>query len=226
MHIVLDANIIIAEGFGNSGSFRALLSTLDDLQYNLYVPKLVIEEVVARFERRLERETQNVVDGLKKLSSHLGRELASPIDALDIGEESAQFRRGLETQLDIPNCSVLEYPDTLHEELVKRATTRRKPFNESGSGYRDALIWESVLRLATTTSSQVALVTADKAFYHAEKRNILHSDLVDDLDTLGLHRDKIILVRSLGDFFSAYIQPNMSEVARDDLLRTMGQPGI
>ena len=48
MYIVLDSNIIIGAGYGNSAQFRLLLDTLDALQNTLCVPKVVLEEVVAQ----------------------------------------------------------------------------------------------------------------------------------------------------------------------------------
>ena len=53
MHIVVDANIIIGTGYGRNHQFRELLSTLEDLQHDLCVPKVVVEEVVGNFRETL-----------------------------------------------------------------------------------------------------------------------------------------------------------------------------
>ena len=53
MRIFLDANILIAEGHGTSALYRVFLKTADDLDHEIYVPKLVIEEVIASYERTI-----------------------------------------------------------------------------------------------------------------------------------------------------------------------------
>ena len=201
MHIVLDANIIVREGFGNNLQFRTLISTLEVSGHNLYVPKLVIEEVVAEFERVFEEGTR----GFRILSRRLRITLPASVDALDKESESAQFRGRLVAQFDVPNCTILDYPETSHEELVRRATARERPFNEKGTGYRDALIWESVLELATDVDSEVVLLSNDNDFRGGGSG--LHNDLVSQLDSRGLSRDRVILIRSLKNFMDTYVRP-------------------
>ena len=205
MHIVPDANVIIAEGYGDSDQFRALLSALETSGHRLYVPRSVLEEIVARFESVFDRDATRVAGALESLSRRLGRQLPSPLGAVDRAQESALFRRRLEALFDNSNCGVLDYPDIEHEELVRRAARRIRPFNEGGSGYRDALIWEAVMRLAATTSSQIALVTSDNAFYHERQGNALHGDLINEMAERGMPSDKVIVMRSVRAFRHAYI---------------------
>ena len=224
MHIVPDANIIIEEGYGSSGRFRLLLFTLEILQHNMYVPKLVIEEVVARFERAYHRDSQRVEDILERFSRFLGAELPSPLTALDKRLQAGLFRSRLNTMFDSPNCSILEYPSTSHAELTRRASRRIKPFSESGSGYRDALIWESALKLATDGIKPLAFISNDNAFCDTNSGK-LHSDLVNDLRSRGLSENDVILARSVEEFFNAYIRPTISEAVWNDLLRELEQSG-
>ena len=209
MHIVLDANIIIRDGFGSSGDFRLLLSTLGILQHNLYVPKLVIEEVVSEFERACDGRVQRITGDLGWLSRYLDIQLPSPIVALDKRMKAGLFRNRLIEQFNIPNCSIVGYPDTLHEDLVKRATTRRKPFNQNGVGYRDSLIWETTLSLATRLDTQIVLLSENTNDFGDDERE-LHPDLIEDLAERELPRDKVILISSLEDFVNAYIDPSLS----------------
>ena len=211
MHIVPDANIIIAEGYGDSERFRTWLSKVEVLGYNLYIPQLVIEEVVARFERSFDSDVNRIRNALDDLSRRLNKDLPSPIYTLDRQDESNLFRYRLEALFNTANCSILGYPNISHEDLAKRAMQRIRPFNESGSGYRDALIWESVLRLALEASDTVVLLSNDNAFYDA-KAGKLHDDLADELVGNGLPIDKVVIVRSIADFANTYIEAIMPEV--------------
>lgn len=200
MHIVPDANIIIAEGYGSSRRFRQLLSLLETLQYNLYVPKLVIEEVVAKFERDFDEDIEEIKRRVKDLSLRLDKELSSHIDELDRAHEISSSRQRLEARFGASNCTILDYPVISHEELVRRATTRTKPFDNEGSGYRDALIWETVLNLATEVDSEVVFISNDNDF--SNRKHELHIELKNQLVDRGLTEDKVILLRSLSTFIT------------------------
>ena len=204
MHIVVDANIIIAEGFGNNHRFQTLLSTLEVSGYNLYVPSLVVEEVVAKFGRVFDEGVQ----GIRILSRRLRIDLPASVYALDRESESSQFRSKLLAQFNAPNCTILDYPETPHEELVRRATAREKPFDENGTGYRDALIWESVLDLAGNVDSEVILLSNDDDFHSSGGG--LHNDLIRQIEERGLSRDRVILFRALDAFFT-YIRTSLPE---------------
>ena len=209
MHIVSDANIIIVEGYGDSEHFRTLLSGLDRLQYNFYVPKSVFEEIVAKFERDFDEDTREIRRRIRNLSWRLDRRLSSPIEGLDKENEVALFRRRMEARFSASNRRILEYPDISHEELVRRAAARIRPFSESGAGYRDALIWETVLNLAESVDSQVALISSDNDFRN--RSGELHSDLVNELASRGLPQDKVILASSVTNFSETYIDPHFQE---------------
>ena len=209
MHIVVDANVIIAEGYGDSEPFRILLATLETLDHNLYVPRPVLEEVVAKFDREFDEDTREIRRKTRNLSWRLNRILSSSIDGLDRENETTLFRRRLEERFSASNCMILEYPDISHEELVRRAAARIKPFNEEGSGYRDTLIWETVINLAARVDPEVIFVSDDRDFRNKQKE--LHSDLVSQLSSRGLPRDKVKLASSLRDFVATYIRPSLPE---------------
>ena len=208
MHIVPDANVIIAEGYGDSYDFRVLIDALNNISlgYTLCVPESVLDEVAAKFERDFDDDTREIRRRIRNLSWRLDRVLSSPIEGLDKENEVALFRSRMEARFSASNRQILEYPDISHEELVRRAAARIRPFNESGSGYRDALIWETVLNLAESVDSQVALITSDNDFRN--RSGELHSDLVNELASRGLPRDKVILFNSVRNFVNTYINPD------------------
>ena len=121
MYIVLDANIIISEGYGNSVHFGLLMSWSSAMGHEVYVPKIVIEEVVAHFSRSLDSATKRAADSLSKLSRLLPVPLQSPLERLNVKELTNQFRTRLFEKFDTPDTAILDYPDVSHEYLVKRA---------------------------------------------------------------------------------------------------------
>ena len=221
MYVVLDANIVISEGFGDSAHFRVLLSSASAVGHSIFIPAPAIEEVVAKFEKMLDSKTKEVEKGLETLSRHLSKPLSSPLDDLNYETEVAQFRENLESG---PNHKILDYPDTAHKELVKRAVKRTRPFDEKGSGYRDALIWESVLRLAGKVSEQVVLLSSDKDF--CDNKGGLHPDLIEELVSCGQCKGKIILVRYLSHFVDTYVRPRLKESLEERPVHALNQLGV
>jgi PIN domain len=86
----------------------------------------------------------------------------------------------------------LPWPETPHEEIVKRATERRPPFDEAGSGYRDTLVWMSCLALAGAGRT-VFLVSQDRDF--AGRDLDLAGALIKEVTDLS---GSVTLVRHLG----------------------------
>lgn len=224
MHFVVDTNILVKEGFGASAHLSTLLSASTAVGYKVCIPKLVLEETAAKYAGDLLRDEQEVVKKIAALSRLLGRRLESPVDGLDIRAETELFRKRLSTQLSRADAVVLEYPETPHEELVQRAISRNKPFNEHGSGYRDALIWQTVLELATRVEGNIVLVSQDKGFQDAQGR--LHGDLTKDLESLGLPKDRVTLATSVGDLVDEHILPNLGTTPWSDDIKILGQLGL
>ena len=211
MYIVIDSNVIIEANYGRGADFHLLVDNLADLQHTLCVPKIVIEEVVAHFERTLDSKFQKAVNGIRELSGLLEKSLPSSIDALDKANETQSLRHALETRFQDTDCRILDYPEVEHEDLAKRATTRRKPFKSSGEGYRDSLIWETTLSLATDVSSQVVLLSKNTNDFEGTEGK-LHQQLMEDMTDRELSEDKIILVPSLSQFVNDHVTPALPRI--------------
>ncbi len=219
MYVVLDSSVIISEGYGDSRLFELFTSTSSLAGYKVCVPKLVFVEVAADFARMLDRETKKVSKGLDFLSRRLGQCLQSSIDNLDKETENAQYLKRFESKINESGSIIVEYPTTLHEDLVHRAASRQKPFDETGSGYRDALVWDTVIDLASAVSDPVILVSEDPDFAntdkddkgkrHKKKKNSLHPDLINDLKLRGISKDKVVLMPSLSEFVDVYVRPRL-----------------
>ena len=224
MHFVLDANIVISEGFGASAHLRALLSASSAVGYKVYFPKPVLEEIAAKYSRDLASNARKASDSLGTLSRLLGRDLNSSVDGFDPKAETALFQDRLLAQLSASESEILEYPCTPHEDLVRKATSRKRPFDEKGSGYRDALVWQIVLELATQVEGNIVLVSKDKDF--RDEDGNLHGDLIEDLENLGLPRDKVILATELSDLVDKYVRPNLGTVPWERPLQILAQLGL
>jgi hypothetical protein len=121
------------------------------------VPSSVVEEVIANHARAAAAAKSN----LSKVYAERRRlglsKLAEP-------EPDIEYRTYLLERFDENlGIDVLPWPGVGHERLVSRAINRIPPFDEKGGGYRDSLVWASVVELAMA-GRDVVLISADKAF--------------------------------------------------------------
>ena len=224
MYVVVDANILVREGFGGSALFEFFLSSSHLTNYKICVPALVFTEVTAQFHRTLDKEANSARGSLDKLSRLLSRSLSSSLDDLDQRREADIFRSRLESRISNARSTVLGYPNVAHEKVVGRAIGRKRPFDAKGSGYRDTLIWNSVLELASKDTDSIVLVSGDKAF--GDGNGQLHRELSNELSDLGHGEARVSLVPSLSTFVERYVRPQLREVIRDKPFESLEKLGV
>jgi hypothetical protein len=212
MFVVLDTNALVGDWKLRSVSFQALLTASEAQRLAVAVPEVVVLELINKHRESLlaaEAERDAAQRRLHELLIEEPEE--SRRDAL--ADANERYAALLRARLQQARAKVLPIPDVPHEELLTRALARNKPFNsKTGAGYRDALIWESVLRAAAQLGD-VTFITADGDFASNEDRQTLDETLRAE----ALGRGVIVeLERSL----HRYVQVNIESVqAALDLLR-------
>ncbi len=226
MRIVLDTNII-CQDFPMSGSpFRVLFDGLPRADHSLHIPKLVIDETTNKYAERL-RDCQRRIEGsLDKARRLSGTEIESPLTDADIDSLVEDYSQMLPSRFAQAGATIMDYPSIPHEEIVKRALNRRKPFSRGDAGYRDALIWENVIDLGARPGQDIGFISANRQDFCDDEGN-LHPDLVADMEVRGIQSGRIVLFGSLREFVDEHIKPTM-EALEDIRQRIAGgrYPGL
>jgi hypothetical protein len=207
-HIVLDATAYRADPLLRGNAFRILLAGLGRVGAKLLVPEVVFDEVVNGFRERLQLLAARA-DAVETDARRLGLSAEVFTQRIDVATETEKYRTTLLHELGV---ELLPLPDLSHHELVKRALQRRKPFNQSGAGYRDALIWQHVLDSLKSTSQNVCFVTANRRDFWDGKA--LHTHLIEDLANAGIAADRLHLHEKLEDLNAALILPRLEHLNR------------
>lgn len=186
--IVLDATELSRNYLCTGLTYELIGHMLDATWFNVCIPASVLEETVANHDRATQ-EAQRSVERLVRPRRLLG------LPPIPMEVSPFDYREYLSERFDDQlGISVLPWPQITHEELVKRAVTRKPPFDEKGGGYRDSLVWAAVVELART-GSDVALVSADRAF--ASKDDQLAPALKSEIEALP---GDVELVRDFGSW--------------------------
>jgi hypothetical protein len=199
--IALDANVLRRDPRLKSPHGQALRFQVAQLRVGVVVPLVAVEEAVNLFRRDLEKAVAVVRKAAKDVTK-MG--VNCPID-VDVLASTRSFETDVRTALAEVVAEVLPYPSTPHADLAQRAMQRRRPFDEEGRGYRDALLWESVLAYAKL-HGQVVLISADGDLSQTSKDRRLHDDLVDDLLGQQLAGDTVSLQPSVEAFLNVYVK--------------------
>jgi hypothetical protein len=184
--IFVDANAIVKQAwFLDTPQWRLLRHQSRHGAIELVISEVAFREVVAKF--RLE-----LVEGLRALAGaqeKLHRLIDYKVPERGTAEMEtlvADYREELQEILDSCNAVVAPIPNVNLAEFVDRAANRHRPFDSNGNGFRDALIWETVVEhLRVKKPSAAFLVSNDSAFYSANNDDTLHAELVSDAVARG-----------------------------------------
>lgn len=205
MWVVLDANVFCADYRLAGSAFRVFLDSLRRLDLHCRVPEVALEEVLASRERELDAVSRQVKKADRSWMRITGTSLGGPTaDELEAG--SKEYSLVLTRAFHEHDIVLLPYPKVSHDLLAKKAVQRRKPFKQSGDGYRDALIWASVVALAQQHREPLAFVTNNTSDFGTAPN--LHHDLVAELEAGA----QVSLFNSLEQFNAAHVVPHLKHL--------------
>jgi hypothetical protein len=211
--VVTDSTVIYSDPRLRRAYFRLIRKHAAAGRFQIAVPEIVVQECAKKFEVRSE-------DAYSRMQKHaavietLGLPTVIPDEATReaaVRDYESEFRQTLAE----PGCRVAPIPEVPHSELVPKAVAKSKPFGPKGTGYRDALIWETVLEEAK--AARVAFITNNTDDFCNQDATALADDLLGQLRPLGLPRHRITWYPDLKSFIEAEIPAidRVLEEARD-----------
>lgn len=207
MKVVLDTNVFVALHKRLRGPELTLLASFLATQpATLVVPEIVFQEAVNRFREQAKKALAKARQSIADLDECLLAPSGCRVDAVDIAAHAQEYAERLGDRLNELRAERPGYSDIPHADLVLRDLTRRRPFRETGKGYRDALIWETVLRHVVEKDVKTILITNDMDFGEG-KPATLHADLKRNLLGQGLPYDAVVLSPTLRTFIDEYVKP-------------------
>lgn len=181
----------------NTPQLQTLLWLADIETVRLVVPELVALEVVAHQRRR-------ITEALVGLRRHLATLQIRTVDMPTADTATTKFES--EWRSKLRKAAWRPIPDgPPHRVLAERAVQRRKPFKDDGSGYRDALIFETVLQIAyEEPKTEVVFVSANTSDFGKGK---FADDLLDQLELLVGRSAPTHLMASAAEAAEKYAPP-------------------
>lgn len=210
--VVVDSNALWGDTALRGAEVGRLLAMSRRGLISLYLPQVVVDE--------LRRHRRDVVDQQVSILAAMPRKAAAALRQLGLSAEQAGvtppivppmaledlmalYDAEIVRVLEWNGAKVLDLPDVALDEVYRRDIGTRRPFEASGKGLRDTLIWLNVVDLcaAGTGTDDFYLVTDDDIFGGAG----LHPDLEQELPARGAHP------RLVRDVAALLAEPTMSE---------------
>lgn len=202
MFVVIDSNIIISQYALRNTAFKRFVKHFPEKNIDVYVSKVTVEEVIKNHRSDIQEATQAFRKARKNLNKHLTKFVQFPDDRY-AEMEHRNYIKYLKSILRDSNIRLLDYPNIGHEEIVKYSNTGRKPFRGGDKGYKDFLIWNTIIELISGSSRKVVLLTHDGDF---TDKTELHNDLKEHLKELSINEDRVEICKSFNDFNDKYLK--------------------
>jgi hypothetical protein len=207
MNVVFDSNVVFQDWYLEGPSMALLEKFMKLSGSRLVVPKIVLSEVVNKYKEKVSEKLSEInrLNGLLLPSKKLTHSLT--IDEILRDYESALISRFTTLRIEQPDYSTIP-----HEDLVARDLSRRRPFQKSGKGYRDALLWEVVLRNFANSKTKTFLITNNFRDFGDKENKGFHDDLQKDLCDKGLPPESVVLYCTLAEFMNAHVKPALDSI--------------
>ncbi|MET0118104.1 MAG: PIN domain-containing protein [Sedimenticola sp.] len=177
--VVIDTNVFVRETHllrkkGGPTLVRLLRFTKGILQVSEILRREYVEQTIITADQ----QKKKIDTAYSNLETLLGTRI-NPIGASkEVAELRAEKRLGELEELTLGE----PLTDELHVAAGNRTVDKKRPTSKTDHGYKDCLIWESVLRLPQ--GSDVRFVSNDgKAFFDGDK---FHQDLISEALEVGI----------------------------------------
>lgn len=193
LKIILETSVLYEDYDLSRASLIELLSIARLISAQVMIPQVVFDEHVQHFYR----DRHSLSNQLKKVCRKLSQLPLTEIPDPDIPQIDRPYEDYLAELAESKRILIICYPQISHAETLERCLTKRRPFGEEvDTGYKDTLIWFTVLESLNTPEDVIVFVTSDND-YQGKPRGELHQHLVDDLTQRNCSESNVILKRSL-----------------------------
>ena len=221
LKVLLDSNIYRHDLTLDRLWFQLLFAQVRQGRFGLVLPEIVARETSDLYRRELEKSLRDLGKASRRLRS-LRLDVPEP-EAIDFGQKTTEFRQHLESKVIGVGGELTDLPEVPHGPLVDKAIARQRPFGGSGSGYRDALIWEGV-KAQVAAGETVALVTSNHKDFASPDGQGLHHDLIAELAEAGLNLEAVQLYADLETLLKALVPAEETALHQAAVLLEEGPP--
>lgn len=220
MYIVIDTNIFFNNWFLKSPQFSLFANFCNNTRSKLLIPSVVCEEVNHKYKS----ESDALLTEIKKIARKCD-EYALMIDirAETPSHHDFDFQKVLSEKFD--DLEVISHHDVSHDVLIAKAMNGKRPFRDREKGYRDALIWLSLIEHLKQNPhrNKIAFINNNTSdFFNTKDGKVfLHKDLLEDIEQNKIEAN-FLLYSSLKGFIDENIEQSVHGFNHNDFEEKYG----
>ncbi|MBM3715523.1 MAG: hypothetical protein FJW64_07285 [Actinobacteria bacterium] len=207
--VVLDTNALHSDPWLTSDTGEKLTTLAQHGKCSIVYPQVVVDELLRQRREAADRGHKAAEKGLREMAK-AGVDVTKTQADLEaaFARIEIELKDAFTAVLAKANVGAAPVPSVSASDLLERDLERRRPFMEVGEakkksvGFRDTLIWETVLEMLAADQDMTGVfVTDDKGFLSED--GDLHPDLLADLDARGIDRGRVATVKNVFNAVSA-----------------------
>lgn len=216
MIIFLDTSIVIGENYLRSSTASSLLKSSRFLGLRLVIPQIVIDETYGRHRLGLADSYEKFCKIRADLNKLAGKDVVTDVS---IRKAHKTFSSWFGSILKDYKVEILSYPKLSPKQIVKASYKRKKPFKRDGEGFKDYLVWKSIVseinKLNEDTTEIYFLTNNIKDFCEKKDQEwVLHAHLREGI---GKEDTEVKVYTELREFFSERVSPLLKRVEPTDI---------
>lgn len=216
MNIIFDTNIFQSNFNLSQSKFDVISSYLRKTKGELLVPYVVKREIEKNFKSSLKKRMKSIISSYNEANPFLLSMVTSP-KLLEIESQKEIIESYLKCDIEndvsnyfsfvkekIPQTKVYDVCplDLDFTHVIEQALVSEPPFKQSGEGFKDALVWQSVLKCGLSSEgSRIIFITQNSNDFG--KNEILNENLLKESKQKGV---EIIYYNSIDSFISKYFK--------------------
>lgn len=195
VHVIVDTNILGGADRRplESNVMRRLLDETRRDNLKLVVPEVVVREAANLWAEKV-GEQMRAARSAQLFLLQAGLSADEPFVLRDLKGIRQREELRIREHVTEAGGEVAPLPEAGHDQVIERALRRRQPFDSNGrGGYRDVVLWESLLELDSAQGPVVFLSKDKRAFFEDGKseKGLAHT-LREDADR-RLGKDSVAL---------------------------------
>lgn len=181
MDVILDSNIFRSDFLLKNSLFDALNDYLIKTSSSLVIPEIVLDEVLELYKNEYTSKLKTAKKAIKSFNGIGLTQLTVPNEEKNIAEIVDEYKNMLLTRFK--NVEILQYNNDHYQIVVNRLIEKRKPGGQKGQGYRDTIIWLSILDHSKTKKPKLVAFVSNNTSDFADRDKVkLHPELINDCE--------------------------------------------
>jgi hypothetical protein len=214
MLIFIDSNIFFNNWYLDNANFKSFLNYIDKTDSKILISEIVCDEIDNKFMSELATLKKNIETGINRSKQLLDKSIELDLSLFNMDYSLKKvITKKTEKAIFIP------YNDISNSTLVKRAIKRIKPFQDKDKGFRDTLIWLSIIKHLEKINGNenVVIINNNSSDFFTKDKTDLHSDLKNDIKVSKIE-NTFKVYKSINDFISDKVEAEHQNIKIDDFL--------